>query len=134
MLRIFTIVGFISALVAFYSCTQTSDKVPKVAICGIAIESSTFSPAQSTMDVFRVSKGKEILNNYSEDQLEELPAYTMECGTEDPLVFSSNESFDTFLNEKQIAHTYIKRTGIHDWNFWMACLPKALVFVSQNFD
>lgn len=77
---------------------------------------------------------KDILNSYSEPQLEKLPAYTMECGTEDMLVFSANESFDAFLNEKQIEHTYIKRTGTHDWDFWMACLPKALQFVSKNFE
>ncbi len=77
---------------------------------------------------------QEIINAKSSEELNALPAYTMECGTEDYLVFSSNESFNSFLNEKEIEHDYITRTGAHDWTFWMACLPKVLRFVSQYFE
>jgi microcystin degradation protein MlrC len=41
-----------------------SDALPRIAIAGIAIESSTFSPAVSEMDAFRVSRGEEIFNLY----------------------------------------------------------------------
>jgi microcystin degradation protein MlrC len=41
-----------------------SDPLPRIAIAGIAIESSTFSPAVSEMDAFRVSRGNEIFNLY----------------------------------------------------------------------
>jgi microcystin degradation protein MlrC len=43
---------------------EQTDQLPRIAICGIAIESSTFSPAVSEMDAFRVSRGKEIFNLY----------------------------------------------------------------------
>ncbi len=38
--------------------------LPRIAIAGIAIESSTFSPAQTTLDGFRVTRGEEILGAY----------------------------------------------------------------------
>jgi microcystin degradation protein MlrC len=41
-----------------------ADSLPRIAIAGIAIESSTFSPAVSEMDAFRVSRGEEIFNLY----------------------------------------------------------------------
>lgn len=74
---------------------------------------------------------KLMLDTWSTDELKKLPAYTMECGTEDFLVFAGNESFDQYLTNKGIAHNYIKRTGVHDWIFWKACLPKALEMVSK---
>lgn len=76
---------------------------------------------------------KAMLNARSASELNLLPAYTMECGTEDYVVFSANESFDQYLSEKGVAHNYIKRPGTHDWAFWKACLPKALEMVSNNF-
>lgn len=41
-----------------------SDTLPRIAIAGIAIESSTFSPAQSNMDAFRQTTGEEIFGLY----------------------------------------------------------------------
>jgi enterochelin esterase-like enzyme len=75
-----------------------------------------------------------IINGLSPEQLARLPAYTMEVGTEDYLVYSSNVSFDAFLEGKGISHTFIARAGSHDWPFWIACLPKVLTFVSNNFE
>ncbi len=43
---------------------EVSDGLPRVAIAGIAIESSTFSPAQTTMAGFRVTRGEEIYASY----------------------------------------------------------------------
>lgn len=37
---------------------------PRIAIAGIAIESSTFSPAQTTIDGFRVTRGEEVFAAY----------------------------------------------------------------------
>ncbi len=76
---------------------------------------------------------KEIIDSKTTGQLSELPPYSMECGTEDALVFSANENFDRFLNKKEFQHNYIKRSGSHDWAFWMACLPNVLEFASSNF-
>ncbi|MCR9014154.1 M81 family metallopeptidase [Aquiflexum gelatinilyticum] len=57
---------FATLLLFVVACSQKSnhDKLPRIGIAGIAIESSTFSPAVSEMDAFRVSRGKEIFNLY----------------------------------------------------------------------
>lgn len=43
---------------------QSSKPLPRVAICGLAIESSTFSPAQSTEEAFRVRRGQDVFSYY----------------------------------------------------------------------
>ncbi len=56
-----------ASMVFLISCSQknkNSGELPRVAICGIAIESSTFSPAQSTEEAFRVRRGDEIFSYY----------------------------------------------------------------------
>ena len=55
-------------MIFLLSCTQNSKKqsneLPRVAICGLAIESSTFSPAQSDAEAFRVRRGQEVFSYY----------------------------------------------------------------------
>ncbi|MDX1284154.1 MAG: M81 family metallopeptidase, partial [Draconibacterium sp.] len=61
---------FVFVLLFLISCNspgdrqQTTKSLPKVAICGLAIESSTFSPAVSTEESFRVRRGTEIFSYY----------------------------------------------------------------------
>lgn len=43
---------------------QESKKIPKIAIAGIAIESSTFSPAQSTEEAFHARTGEDVFSYY----------------------------------------------------------------------
>ena len=43
---------------------QTERQLPNVAICGLAIESSTFSPAVSTEEAFRCRRGAEVYSYY----------------------------------------------------------------------
>jgi enterochelin esterase-like enzyme len=62
-----------------------------------------------------------------------LPAFTMEVGVSDRLVYASNRAFRDFLQGKGFEFEYIERSGTHDWTFWMECLPKALRFASENF-
>ncbi|PIF05148.1 MAG: microcystin degradation protein MlrC [Draconibacterium sp.] len=55
--------------VAIISSCQTGvnkeKSLPRVAICGLAIESSTFSPAQTDVEAFRVRRGEAIYSYYS---------------------------------------------------------------------
>ncbi|PWE00954.1 M81 family metallopeptidase [Marinilabilia rubra] len=52
------------------SCIQdgkdkgSSNDLPKIAIAGLAIESSTFSPARSHVEAFKVKRGEEIFDYY----------------------------------------------------------------------
>ena len=55
------------ATTAFYSCAdnkKTDKDLPRIAIAGLAIESSTFSPAVSTEADFRTRKGDSIFSYY----------------------------------------------------------------------
>jgi microcystin degradation protein MlrC len=58
-------------LLVLPSCNQagkdhgsSSKDLPKIAIAGLAIESSTFSPARTYADAFKVRRGEEIFNYY----------------------------------------------------------------------
>lgn len=74
---------FILMGVYFSSCTETK-KLPRIAIAGIRIESSTFSPARTTEEAFTVRAGADLLNSYSflkdgtplRDRAEWLPTFT----------------------------------------------------------
>lgn len=68
---------FLIALVPLFtvvSCSYSNKKqkdnnnrdkeLPRIAICGLAIESSTFSPAQSDESAFRIRRGDEIFSYY----------------------------------------------------------------------
>tara|TARA_R110001592_G_scaffold8105_2_gene44573 strand:+ start:105880 stop:107439 length:1560 start_codon:yes stop_codon:yes gene_type:complete len=63
--------GLIGALLIFSSCSNNSTEIkdedrqlPRIAIAGLAIESSTFSPAVSEKDAFHARRGEEIFNYY----------------------------------------------------------------------
>jgi len=52
----------------FTACQQNEDQanqaLPKIAIAGLAIESSTFSPAQSEVEAFHARRGAEVFSYY----------------------------------------------------------------------
>ena len=43
---------------------EPSQSLPRIAIAGLAIESSTFSPARSHADAFRAKRGDEVFSSY----------------------------------------------------------------------
>ena len=57
----------LAATTAFYSCVD-SKKVnkehPRIAIAGLAIESSTFSPAVTHAEAFRTRRGEDVFSYY----------------------------------------------------------------------
>jgi len=62
------------------------------------------------------------------------PGITLESGTEDYVVtIATVRAFDAMLTENRVEHEFIERSGAHDWNFWPACLEKALVKVGNSF-
>ncbi|WP_303922684.1 M81 family metallopeptidase [Draconibacterium sediminis] len=56
----------IAAMVFTFGCKEKKkeNKLPRVAIAGLAIESSTFSPAQSGIEAFHARRGDEIFSYY----------------------------------------------------------------------
>lgn len=51
------------ALAAAVVC-GCAEKKPRVAIVGVGIECSTFSPARTTLDMFRPLYGEDIIKSY----------------------------------------------------------------------
>ncbi len=46
------------------SCDASQKELPRVAIVGVGVECSTFSPAVTTLDMFRIRYGNEIIESY----------------------------------------------------------------------
>ncbi len=76
---------FLSLMLLTWSCGNAdTGKKPRIAIAGISIECSTFSPARTTEDMFRIGKGEELFRSYPflspdstlRQQAEWLPAMT----------------------------------------------------------
>lgn len=64
MKRIFHLF-ILASLILFWGCnTKKAKELPRVAIAGLAIESSTFSPAQSDISAFKARRGEEIFSYY----------------------------------------------------------------------
>lgn len=57
---------FLALIPLIFSCGEKSEekRLPRIAIAGLAIESSTFSPARSTAEAFKVRIGEEIFSYY----------------------------------------------------------------------
>lgn len=64
MKHIISIFLTLTALSLLTGCQNTGNKTPKVAIVGIGVECSTFSPARTTLDMFRPRYGEDILKSY----------------------------------------------------------------------
>ena len=52
------------AVVATLSCSTPSNKLPRIAIAGLAIESSTFSPAETYEEAFHARVGEDVFSFY----------------------------------------------------------------------
>ncbi len=90
------------------SCTKNNQKqekvLPRIAICGLAIESSTFSPAQSHEEAFRVRRGDEVFTYYpflSADSLDRKRAIWFPAlrGHAIPGGIVTREAYESLVNE-----------------------------------
>lgn len=62
------------------------------------------------------------------------PGFTIEVGTEDTTVNNADaESVADYMVEQGLTCEWIARAGIHYWNFWQECLPKALNKAGESF-
>jgi enterochelin esterase-like enzyme len=111
-----------------YGAAFYSFKYSNMFCCGYSMSGALLGGGNATPDI------RAIIDAKTTEELAMLPVFTMECGTEDNMVYSANVEFDAYLTQKGIEHTFISRSGSHDWTFWKACLPKALTLVSKQFD
>lgn len=57
--------GFIiGAILCLFACQQPAEKLPRIAIAGLAIESSTFSPARTEAAAFHAKEGEAVFDLY----------------------------------------------------------------------
>ena len=62
------------------------------------------------------------------------PGFTFEVGNQDTTVQNANtEDLANYMKDKGLSVEYIARDGIHYWNFWQECLPKALEKAGESF-
>ena len=62
------------------------------------------------------------------------PAFTIEVGNQDTTVNNEEaRKCADYMSEQGLTVEYIARDGIHYWNFWQECLPKALSKVGESF-
>ncbi len=83
---------------------QQSKKLPRIAIAGLAIESSTFSPAKTYYEDFRVRRGDEVFGYYpffSVDSTERKRANWVPAlrGSAIPGGIVTRETYDSLVNE-----------------------------------
>ena len=56
---------YIFFIFSIFSCSNNNKELPRIGIAGIAIECSTFSPAKTNLEDFRIRRGVEVFKNYS---------------------------------------------------------------------
>lgn len=62
------------------------------------------------------------------------PAFTIEVGNQDTTVDNAAaQDLANYMQDAGIKVDFIARDGIHYWNFWQECLPKALEKVGASF-
>ena len=62
------------------------------------------------------------------------PPFTIEVGTEDTTVNNAeSEALARYMKDKGLTCEWIARSGVHYWNFWQECLPKALQKAGGTF-
>ena len=62
------------------------------------------------------------------------PPFTIEVGTEDTTVNNADsEKLADYMKKSGLTCEWIARSGIHYWNFWQECLPKALKKAGETF-
>ena len=62
------------------------------------------------------------------------PGFTVEVGNQDTTVDNASaKDLADYMKDRGLKVEYIARDGIHYWNFWQECLPKALQKVGDSF-
>lgn len=62
------------------------------------------------------------------------PPFTIEVGNQDTTVNNAeSQELADYMKEQGLSVDFIARDGIHYWDFWQQCLPKALKKVGESF-
>jgi S-formylglutathione hydrolase FrmB len=79
-----------------------------------------------------VNSFKAFIDEQSDKKI--FPGFTIEVGTEDTTVNNADaEKVADYMKAQGLTCEWIVRPGIHYWNFWQECLPKALKKAGESF-
>ena len=85
------------------------------------------SEARKANDLF------ELIEKLSTAQINTLPYFYFDCGTEDSLsTFSYNRQLSELMYEKKIPHEYRELPGDHSWGYWDRQIQEVLAIASQK--
>ena len=70
----------IIALLTLIGCSQRNGNLPRIAIAGLAIESSTFSPALTHEEAFNARKGEDVFKMFAHSDLYIMPSVSEPFG------------------------------------------------------
>lgn len=91
-----------------------------------------FTYAYAMSPAVDVNSFKELIDAQSDKKV--FPPFTIEVGTEDTTVNNADaQQVANYMKEKGLTCEWIARSGIHYWNFWQECLPKALKKAGETF-
>jgi len=91
-----------------------------------------FTYAYAMSPAVDVNSFKALIDAQSDKKV--FPPFTIEVGTEDTTVNNADaETVANYMKEKGLTCEWIARSGIHYWNFWQECLPKALKKAGESF-
>jgi enterochelin esterase-like enzyme len=91
-----------------------------------------FTYAYAMSPAVDVTSFKALIDAQSDKKV--FPPFTIEVGTEDTTVSNADaETVANYMKEKGLTCEWIARSGIHYWNFWQECLPKALKKAGETF-
>lgn len=86
----------------------------------------SMSPAAS-FDVF-----KWLIDSQNDKSV--FPAFTIEVGKQDAIVNNEDaRKCKDYMLEQGLSVEWVERDGGHTWDFWRACLPKALTKAGESF-
>lgn len=71
---------------------------------------------------------------YKKEDFGNLPAYFMDCGTEDIICKGFNDMTHEYLRSIKFPHEFREYEGEHEWEYWTACYRRMLPDLSRHFD
>jgi S-formylglutathione hydrolase FrmB len=93
---------------------------------------SKFKYAYAMSPAVDVNSFKSMIDAQSDKRI--FPGFTIEVGTEDTTVNNADaEKVADYMKANGMNVEWIARPGIHYWNFWQECLPKAFIKAGESF-
>ena len=91
-----------------------------------------FKYAYAMSPAVDVNSFKALIDAQSDKKV--FPGFTIEVGTEDSTVNNADsKKVSDYMKANGMTVEWIARPGIHYWNFWQECLPKALNKAGESF-